>query len=255
MLENSFILARGIGPQRERSLWRSGIVTWREFLGESQIRGISETRKSEMDAQLSDAVERLGSGDWGYFAERVPSRERWRCLKELGSSIAYLDIETTGTSHRSPITLVGIYDGKRMHTLVRGQNLDSTNLRAILGSASALVTYNGASFDLPIIEYQFPRCVPKIPHIDLRHPLRRLGFSGGLKNVERELGIERDKRVEYMTGEDAVYLWKLWERKGSRNALDLLREYNAEDCRNLKALASYAYATLKRCTFDAAIRS
>jgi hypothetical protein len=255
MLENSFILARGIGPQRERSLWRSGYVTWDDFLNETQMRGVSEKRKSEMDAQLRDAAAHLRRKDSEYFAERVPNREKWRCLKELGSSVAYLDIETTGTSYWSPITVVGIFDGSRMHTLVRGQNLDSANLKAILNSASVLVTYNGASFDLPMIEHQFPGCVPKVPHVDLRHPLRRLGLVGGLKNVERELGIERDRRVEYMTGEDAVYLWKLWEKQGSRNALDLLAEYNSEDCRNLKALALYAYASLRKRTFDTAVLS
>jgi uncharacterized protein YprB with RNaseH-like and TPR domain len=91
--------------------------------------------------------------------------------------------------------------------------------------------------------------------VDLRHVLRRLGLSGGLKNIEREMGIMRDRRVEYMTGEDAVYLWRLWERQNSRNALDLLLEYNSEDCRNLKALATHAYCNLKRLTFDAAVKA
>lgn len=67
------------------------------------------------------------------------------------------------------------------------------------------------------------------------------------------MGIERDRRVEYMTGQDAVYLWRLWEREGKRNALDLLMEYNMEDCKNLKALAGFAYDSLKRSTFDAVV--
>ena len=176
-------------------------------------------------------------------------------MNELGSSVVCLDIETTGTSCWSPITVIGIYDGARVHTLIRGQNLSGANLRGILGSASTLVTYNGSSFDLPVIEHQFPGCVPCVPHVDLRYPLRRLGLSGGLKNVERELGIERDRRVEYMTGEDAVYLWKSWEKRGSKNALDLLVEYNTEDCRNLKALSSFAYSALRKRTFLAAAPS
>jgi len=89
--------------------------------------------------------------------------------------------------------------------------------------------------------------------VDLRYPLRRIGFTGGLKSIEREMGVERDRRVEYMTGEDAVYLWRLWERQGRRNALDLLIEYNAEDCKNLKPLAARAYEVMKRSTFDAIV--
>ena len=53
-----------------------------------------------------------------------------------------------------------------------------------------------------------------------------------------------------MTGEDAVYLWRLWERKGNRNALQLLIEYNAEDCRNLRTLADYVYSGLKKQVFE-----
>jgi len=71
--------------------------------------------------------------------------------------------------------------------------------------------------------------------------------------IEREMGIERDHRVEYMTGQDAVYLWRLWERQGKKNALDLLTEYNAADCMNLKTLADFAYRSLKMRSFDKAV--
>ena len=146
--------------------------------------------------------------------------------------------------------MIGMYDGNRMHTMVRGQNLTRSNLEGMLSGAKVIVTFNGSSFDIPMIESQFPGTVPTIPHVDLKHPLRRLGLAGGLKRIERELGIERDRRVEYMTGEDAVYLWRLWEKDGNRNALELLAEYNAEDCRNLKALADYTYRHLKKQVFE-----
>ncbi len=252
MLRNSFILLPGIGPVRESGLWRQGIASWDEFLRRGDLKGISGERKSRLDAELLLADERLREEDSPYFAARLPSREQWRCLKEFGGSVAYLDIETTGVSVSSPITVVGIYDGTRMHTLVRGRDLTAVNLRAMLGSVTMLVTFNGSGFDLPMIEAQFPGTIPRIPHVDLRFPLRRLGLRGGLKRIERDLGLERDRRVEYMTGEDAVYLWKLWSREGKRNALDLLLEYNAADCVNLKSLANYTYNSLKRRVYDLA---
>lgn len=255
MLENSFILLPSIGPARERSLWRRGIRSWDEFLEAGTPKGISPQRKHSMDSELLLAKERLEENDSRYFASRLPSKEQWRCLREFGRSIAFLDIETTGISFSSPVTLVGVYDGTRMHTLVRGRDLNSSNLRAMLGSVDMVVTFNGSCFDLPIIEAQYPGSVPAIPHVDLKHPLRRIGHSGGLKNIERELGIERDRRLEYMTGEDAAYLWTLWSRQGKRNALDLLIEYNAADCMNLKALANYAYSALRRRTLGAAVSS
>ena len=253
MLRNSFVLADGIGPRREASLWRHGIRNWDDFLNERSPKGISDERKKEMDCEISLARDCLEDGNASYFARRLAPKYRWRCLKELGDSVCFLDIETTGLSIRSPITLVGMHDGRRMHTLIRGRDLTASNLKAMLSSVNLIVTYNGSSFDLPVIEHQFPGSVPEVPHVDLKHPLRRIGLTGGLKAIEREMGIERDSRVEYMTGQDAVYLWRLWERQGKRNALELLVEYNTEDCKNLKALAGFAYDSLKKSTFDAVI--
>ncbi|MBN1678133.1 MAG: ribonuclease H-like domain-containing protein [Candidatus Thermoplasmatota archaeon] len=248
MLRNSFILLDGVGTQRERSLWRFGVLTWDDFEAESRIKGISEESKSRMDDELEIARARLEAHDSSYFARKVSRREHWRCLSDFGRSVAFVDIETTGLSLWSPITVLGVFDGRRMHTLLRGRDLNTRNVKALLGSVEIIVTYNGAGFDLPIIEAQFPGAVPAVPHVDLRYPLRRLGLTGGLKRIERELGLERDRRLEYMTGEDAVYLWRLWEREGKRNALELLMEYNEADCRNLKALSEHAYRHLSRLT-------
>jgi len=205
-----------------------------------------------MDSELILAHEMLRNGSTGFFADRIRKREHWRCFRELGASVAYLDIETTGVSRYSPITVVGISDGKRTHSLVKGKNLTHSNLKTILSSSTMLVTFNGSSFDLPIIEHNFPGAIPKVPHLDLRNALRRLGYVGGLKNIERELGLTRDRRVEYMTGADAVYLWRLWERGGNENALELLTEYNAYDCLNMKPLAELAYRDLRRRSFGLA---
>lgn len=253
MLTSSFVLLDGIGPKRESTFWRQGLETWDDFIEEPKAKGISEARKVQMDSQLVTAQERLRDGDSSFFANHLAQRDQWRCLREFGRSVAFVDIETTGVSFRSPITVVGVYDGARMHTMVRGINLNHGNLAAILSSVSVIVTFNGSSFDLPMIEYNFPGTVPKVPHVDLKHALRRLGLSGGLKVIEREMGIERDHRVEYMTGQDAVYLWRLWERQGKKNALDLLTEYNAADCMNLKTLADFAYRSLKMRSFDKAV--
>ncbi|MEM3050059.1 MAG: ribonuclease H-like domain-containing protein, partial [Thermoplasmata archaeon] len=209
--------------------------------------------KSRMDEELVVALQRFLQGDSRYFAPRLPTGEQWRCIADFKDSALFLDIETTGISIRSPITVVGVFDGSSQHALVRGQNLTREALEGLLSSASMLVTYNGSVFDLPALQTQFPGVVPAVPHVDLRHPLRKLGLVGGLKSIERELGIERSERVEYMTGQDAAHLWRLWERRGNRNALSLLLEYNEADCRGLKPLMLYAYVRLKRRIFDAVI--
>ena len=55
---------------------------------------------------------------------------------------------------------------------------------------STVVTYNGKSFDVPFIE-RFFRIKMHHMHIDLMYVLRSLGYKGGLKSCERQLGLER----------------------------------------------------------------
>ena len=245
MLSSSFIFLNGVGVARERALWNAGIDTWDDFLNTNSIRGISTVKKMEADAILVDANGRLLKGDAAHFAALLRMRDHWRCYEEFRDRAIYLDIETTGVSRRSSVTVVGIYDGRRMHTLVDGQNLTEDNLKAILDHAGILVTFNGASFDLPIIDRAFPDCLPPVPHLDLRHLLRRLGRVGGLKAIEREMGIERDFRLQCLTGQDAVYLWRLWRKQGAWNALETLKEYNCEDCMNLRTIADIACNEMK----------
>ena len=107
------------------------------------------------------------------------------------------------------------------------------------------MTFNGSSFDLPILSYHFPLAVPRVPHFDLRHACRRVGLTGGLKSVEKQMGIARAREVEFVTGEEAVYLWRAWERSGRPNALKLLKRYNEEDTVNLRPIAEHTYEMLK----------
>ena len=57
---------------------------------------------------------------------------------------------------------------------------------------------------------------------------------GGLKSVERQLGVER--RLVDMNGWEAVRLWWKYVESFDLDALDRLLEYNKEDVVNLKTL-------------------
>ncbi len=113
-----------------------------------------------------------------------------------------------------------------------------------------IVTFNGASFDLPMIEHQYPGSVPSIPHLDLRFLARRCGLSGGLKNIEIQMGIKRPDDVLGMSGEDAVRLWRTYERDSNRNALKLLLKYNMEDIVNLEQMSEVLIQEIRRREFN-----
>jgi len=190
----------------------------------------------------------LDRGRSEYFTSLLPPCEHWRMFRELERDVAYLDIETDGLRHDSKVTVVGIHRNGKTTILVNGRDLDERSLARTLDGVSMLVTFNGRSFDIPLLDFNFPFAVPRIPHFDLRHGCARIGLKGGLKRIEREVGIARPREVEYVTGEEAAYLWKLWERKGNENALNLLCKYNGEDTRNLEPLARLTYDRLQKVT-------
>ena len=57
---------------------------------------------------------------------------------------------------------------------------------------------------------------------------------GGLKSVERQLGIRRG--LTEINGYEAVRLWWSYVNDNDKDALATLLEYNKEDVINLKAL-------------------
>ena len=221
MLGSSFIHAQGVGPSTERALWRSGARDWDAFL---RLHGAGVLRGGRMDrlARLvEDSRQALRGGAVEFFGERLPRGEQWRLYTQFGSRAAYFDIETTGLSLGSDVvTVVGLYDGAKFQVFVRGKNLDEFPRAA--ARYPLLVSYNGATFDVPFLQATFPRFQPRA-HLDLRYPLSRLGYNGGLKQIERRVGIKRPRHLADLDGFDAVLLWRAHER-GDLRALGTLIE-------------------------------
>lgn len=252
MIRRTFQILPSIGYGKERNLWRSGIRDWHDFLSMDKVEGISRERKTMLDRHLVRAETFLDKGRTEYFSRILPSVEHWRLYHAFRSDTAFLDIETDGRSAYADVTMVGIYHHGEGRTLVKGQDLDATSLGQALKGVKMLVTFNGSSFDLPILHYHFPLSLPRVPHFDLLHACRRIGLRGGLKAVERQIGIFRGRELEYVTGEEAVYLWRTWERSGRESALRLLKKYNEQDTVNLVPIAEHVYTALCRKTLDLA---
>jgi len=246
MLRRSFIFLPGVGASTERSIWEQGIIDWDDFILNEVAGPLRGERKARSDIIVREVDERLRNGDIGYFASFFKTGENWRLWDEFGDGAVFLDIETMGTRRYSPITVVGVYDGMEFRALIRGKDLNAKEISRLFEDASMLVTFNGATFDLPMIEAQFPGSVPRLPHLDLRFLAGRLGYVGGLKSIEHQRGISRPEEVQGMSGEDAIRLWKLFERDRNRNALKLLLKYNMEDIMNLSPMTESLVGSMKR---------
>ena len=243
MIQETFIHIAGIGYRIEERLWRSGIRTWDDFSAAGQLPRIGPRLTRCIEEELERSREALRSGRHSYFARKLPSREHWRAFDAFRRHALYLDIETTGFSiGRHAVTVVGAYDGKREHSFVQGQNLEE--LPSAIRRAKLLVTFNGSRFDLPFLRKAFPRIDMDLIHVDVLHPLRRLGFVGGLKAIEADMGISRSEETTGLRGSDAIRLWHAYEA-GDEDALDLLLAYNMEDAVNLEPLAEFSYEALR----------
>jgi uncharacterized protein YprB with RNaseH-like and TPR domain len=242
LIARTFVHLPRIGYGTERRLWRSGVRSWEDLVARSAPpKGISQERWRDLQREVRASRAALGCLDHVYFSRRLPSRDHWRTFERFRRKIAYLDIETTGLGSWADITVVGLYDGLSTRTYIHGENLDE--LAEDLAQHALLVTYNGATFDLPFLRRRFPRVVWDHLHIDLRYPLKRLGHSGGLKSIERARGLQRSPDIAHLDGFDAVRLWNEYQA-GSDEALELLVKYNAADIINLETLAERAYAEL-----------
>ncbi|TLZ76097.1 MAG: exonuclease [Methanobacteriota archaeon] len=248
MLRETFVHVPGVGYRTEERLWRMGIRTWDDFSAAGRPRRLSLKLGRRIEDELARSSEALHRGRHRYFARGLSPRDHWRAWREFRHAIAFLDIETTGLSiGRDAITVVGVFDGTRKRSFVQGDNLE--DLPAAMARAKLLVTFNGARFDVPFLRKAFPRMALDQIHLDLLHPLRRLGFVGGLKAIESQVGILRSEETSGLAGFDAVRLWHAYDA-GDDDALDLLLEYNMEDVVNLEPLAELAYEGLRSLCLD-----
>jgi uncharacterized protein len=248
LLRRTFIHVPGIGKTTEQSLWRQGCRDWNSYLYSSVPFSTGRADRDEVRSFLSTSDESLANREHQFFARYLGLKDSWRAYREFKDSCVYLDIETDGRS----ITTIGLYDGSTFTCLLKGENLE--NFRDEISRYAMIVTFCGAGFDLPIIERSFKGLILDQIHIDLCPVLRKVGYRGGLKHIEKELGIERPPEVDGLTGFDAVVLWRRFYGLGDESALSKLIAYNRQDCINLERLAEIAVDRMEAETFGPQIR-
>ncbi|MDY6863899.1 MAG: ribonuclease H-like domain-containing protein [Thermodesulfobacteriota bacterium] len=239
MLKNTFIHIPGVGFKTEKKIWEKDIFSWDDFFKKFKSIGFTKEMNSRITQYLNLSNDALTGVDIKFFAETMPKFQMWRLYKEFEYNTVFLDIETTGLSLlNDDITIIGLFDGKDTKIFIKDQNFH--NFMEKIQEYLLLVTYNGSNFDIPFIWKTFKSIALPPVHIDLRYLLRRVGYSGGLKAIEKKVGIPRNWEVENVDGFEATLLWREY-LKGNLKALELLIKYNIEDIKNLKKLLEFGY--------------
>ncbi|HUZ18502.1 MAG TPA: ribonuclease H-like domain-containing protein [Spirochaetia bacterium] len=170
------------------------------------------------------------------------------------SRLLFLDIETTGLSGGAGTFafLVGLGRVQGEYLTVRQYFLSDypgepemiAALSEAFGDESFVVSYNGKSFDLPILKTRFAlngRTLAPSGHIDLLYPARRLWKrsleSCSLHTIETEvLGKNRDDDVPgFLVPE--IYFEFL--RTGTHDRLESVFAHHLEDIASLAELLDY----------------
>lgn len=242
-IENSFIPVRGVGEKTEQKLWQQGITHWDEF----EPSAVGETTGERIESFIETARTRLNANDTRFFDDAFPNKHQWRLYENFEDEACFFDIETTGLNQATnDVTTVSVHRGDATRTFVNddspiiGEPLTRAKIQETIASAPLLVTFNGKRFDVPFLETALDIEIDA-PHIDLMYPCRQLDLTGGLKRIEETVGIDRDQPD--ITGQDAVRLWRNYER-GDTDALTTLVSYNRDDTVNLRRLMDHVAGTL-----------
>jgi uncharacterized protein YprB with RNaseH-like and TPR domain len=236
-LQHYIRLLPHVGPQREKALRAEGCACWSDIVSATRpLAGLDAFAWDEVRAAAEQGLRALQADDVGYFASRLPALEQWRLLAQWFGQASYFDIETSGLEASSIVTLVCCFhEGRPLHFLA-DENMD--DFLDLLEGVKLLVSFNGASFDVPRVLDRFH--IPELPcaHVDLRWLCHHAGWKGGLKKIERELGLRRPPDLEGIGGAEAVWLWQAWAQRKDERARRTLERYCSADTVMLKLLAA-----------------
>jgi len=166
----------------------------------------------------------------------------------------FFDLETTGLNGGAGthVFLVGCatfdVDGSlcvRQFVLTNpaGEKPMLAGVRSALSPARALVSFNGKSFDAPLLEtrYLFHRLAwdrARVPHLDVLHAARRFWGLDDCSLVSLERHVVGARRVGDVPGIEIPGRYFQFLRTGDARPLQAVLEHNRLDLLTLAALAS-----------------
>ena len=136
---------------------------------------------------------------------------------------------------RQYITVVGFFHEDTGLRQMIWPDITAEALLEELPEAERIYTYNGNGFDLKVINHRLGvNLLDFYKSRDLMYDCWSHGLKGGLKAVERQVGIERVQPP--LSNNQIQYCWTRWKHKGDEEALATLLKYNEEDVMNLVEL-------------------
>ena len=177
-------------------------------------------------------------------------------------NLLFLDTETTGLGGGTGVLpfLIGLGWFENNEFVVEQLFLDTLGQEAALLSylaeklewASCFVTYNGKSYDQPLLRARMVMnrldVLPERPHFDLLHCARRI-FKDRLNRVrlldleQRVLGFEREKDID---GAEIPQVYWEFLQSGYTEPMDRVIQHNIYDIQSLAASMGYLVARYEK---------
>ncbi len=172
------------------------------------------------------------------------------------SHLLHFDTETTGLAGGTGTRafMIGAADWVDARLRLRQLTItsmaaESAMLRTFAGwlhAHSVLVSYNGKSYDAPLLATRYrlarlPNPLTGLRHLDLLHPVRRhwkgMWANCRLATAERRLlGVVRE---DDLPGAEAPAAWLHYLRGGSAANLRRVLQHNAQDLKSLAGILAY----------------
>jgi uncharacterized protein len=222
----------------------------------------------------SDGGGASGAGaSGGYWAGASLSLQQDLGVLEADGPVMFLDLETTGLSGGAGTVAflvgIGFFENGAFRTrqfLLPGFASERALLHAVaecLGEAGCLVTYNGKTFDLPVMETRWlfhrqPLAWTDLTHLDMLHVSRRLWRARGddpeascrLVFLERDLfGVER---VGDVPGIEIPGRYFDYIRYGDAELLEPVLHHNRLDLLSLALLTARAIRLIREAVSERA---
>jgi hypothetical protein len=152
--------------------------------------------------------------------------------------VRVLDVPSAGTAPQGAFSFGDPGEPADRFVQLIAEDATRERLLLALGGVGRIVTYNGRSlpddvkrtvgFDFPVIAAQLGVVLDKeFEHVDLVPECWKRNLYGGLKEVERKLGLVRT--LPGKDGQWATLTWRKFRDSGDRKLLDELLTYNRED--------------------------